>query len=267
MPEIDDVRLDVVKFFNLYARLAAIQLGTLVNAHDYHTIKRLVHVEDDSVRAAVEAADPLAEILIDGIEALPSTERDGATELTIDPGGSLATLFQDNPLARALRPKLWLAYDLRNDAPRVCGMLTSCIYERDDALSTTRLTQHYCSQHGLPRLDGGWTLVDVVVSDKHGTGALLLLHAIVAAARQKRSGVCSIAVTKGGRKLFSAFGFDTSHSWKEKRGQRYLCHARLQDIHLADLHRRLKVATVLIESVCSREGLTAKSRDRLIGRC
>ena len=44
----------------------------------------------------MEAADPLAELLIDGIEALPATEKDGASELTIDPGGSLATLFQDH---------------------------------------------------------------------------------------------------------------------------------------------------------------------------
>lgn len=266
MPDLDDARLDQIRFFSLYAKLAAIQLGTLVNAHDYHTVKRLVQVEEESIVAA-ESEDPLAEILVEGILSLPSTERDGATELSIEPGGSMAALFQDHPLARALKPKLWIAYDLQDEEPVVCGMLTSCLYERDDALSTTRLTHQYCSRHGLPRLDSNWTLIDVVASSKPGTGALLLLSAIVTAARQKRTGICSIAVTKAGRRLFASFGFETSHGWREKGGHRYLCHARISDLHLADLHRRLRVHDALITDVCFREGLTKASKDRLIGRC
>jgi hypothetical protein len=185
-----------------------------------------VQVEEESILAA-ETEDPLAEILVEGILALPSTERDGKTELAIEPGGSMAALFQDHPLARSLKPKLWIGYDLQGNEPVVCGMLTSCVYERDDALSTTRLTQQYCAQHGLPRLDSSWALIDVVSASKAGTGGLLLLSAIVTAARQKRTGLCSIAVTKGGRRLFESFGFQTSHGWKERGGQRYLCHARI----------------------------------------
>ena len=144
----------------------------------------------------------------------------------------------------------------------------SCVYERDEALSTTRLTQQYCAEHGLPRLDSNWTLIDMVASSKPGTGALLLLSAIVTAARQKRTGLCSIAVTKGGRRLFASFGFETNHGWREKGGQRYLCHARLADLRLADLHRRLRVHDALITDVCVREGLTTSSKERrLIGRC
>ena len=230
-------------------------------------MKRLVQVEDESIVAAA-SEDPLAEILVEGIHALPATERDGKSELSIEPGGSMAALFQDHPLARSLKPKLWIGYDLQGaDEPVLCGMLTSCVYERDEALSTTRLTQQYCAEHGLPRLDSNWTLIDMVASSKPGTGALLLLSAIVTAARQKRTGLCSIAVTKGGRRLFASFGFETNHGWREKGGQRYLCHARLADLRLADLHRRLRVHDALITDVCVREGLTTSSKDRLIGRC
>ena len=160
-----------------------------------------------------------------------------------------------------------MGYDLRGDAPRVCGMLTSCAFERDDALGTTRLTHAYCAQHGLPRLDAHWTLVDVVASGKAGTGALLLLHALVAAARQRRAGLCALAVTKGGRRLFASFGFAADHGWRERGGQRYLCHARLADVRLADVHRRLRVHDALLTDVCVREGLTARTRERLVGRC
>ena len=149
MPGVDDARLDQVKFLALYARLAGVQLGTLVNAHDYHAVRRLVRVEGEGV--AADGDDPLAALLVDGIHALPSVERDGASELALDPAGSLAALFQEHPLARALKPKLWVGYDLRGDAPRVCGMLTSCAFERDDALGTTRLTHAYCAQHGVGR--------------------------------------------------------------------------------------------------------------------
>ena len=89
----------------------------------------------------------------------------------------------------------------------------------------------------------------------------------ISAARQKRTGLCSIAVTKGGRRLFASFGFETNHGWREKGGQRYLCHARLADLRLADLHRRLRVHDALITDVCVREGLTTSSKERLIGRC
>ena len=89
----------------------------------------------------------------------------------------------------------------------------------------------------------------------------------VTAARQKRTGLCSIAVTKGGRRLFESFGFQTSHGWRERGGQRYLCHARIADLHLADLHRRLRVHDALLRDVCVREGLTGTSKERLVGRC
>ena len=262
MPDIDDRRLD--RFLNLYSRLAQIQLGTLINAYDYNAIKRLIEVDGDDI--AADGDDPLAERIVDGVKALPSVESDGQGELSIDPPASMAALFQDHALAKSLKPKLFVGFDLQDDAS-VCGMLTMCSFERDDALSTSRLSQSYCSTHKLPRIDSNWQLVDVVASSKQGTGALLLLTALIHAARARKTGILSIAVTRAGRRLFQSFGFQTEHGWRERGSQRYLCHCRLSDVHLVDLHSRLRVHDSLLTDVCFRNGLTARSVHNLVGRC
>ena len=265
MPDADDSRLNQTKFFVLYSRLASTQLGTLVNTYSYNDVKRMIRVDDNEIDP--DGDDPLSEIIVEGIKELPHTEVDGKAELSIDPPASMAALFQDHPIARSLKPKLWVALDLLDEDTPVCGMLTACTFERDAALSTSKLTQPYCTQHELPRLDSNWLLVDVVASSKSKTGALLLLQAVISAMRAKKSGVCSIAVTKAGRRLFTAFGFQTDHSWKEKGGQRFLCYARVADIHLADLHTRIRVHDALLTDVCFRNGLTPKTAQSLIGRC
>lgn len=267
MPSVDtnDPRLDQTRFWVVYSKLAQIQLGTLCNAYDYHSIKRLIEVEGDDVSAHTD--DPLAERIVAGIKALPSKVRVGSETMIIDPPASLAALFQVHPLARSLKPKLFVGFDLQDANATVCGMLSACTFERDEALSTGRLTQAYCTTHQLPRLDANWMFVDVVASSKPGTGALLLLGAIVAAARAKKTGVCSIAVTRDGRRLFSAFGFSTDHGWREGKAQRNLCHIRLKDVHLGELHARLRVHDALLADVCFRNGLTAQSAPNLIKRC
>ena len=262
--EIDDRRLDQTRFYALYSRLAQIQLGTLVNTYDYNSIRRLIDVEGDDITA--DSDDALGEQIVDGVKALPSMETDGKGELSIDPPASMAALFQDHSLARSLKPKLFVGFDLQDEAT-VCGMLTMCTFERDDALSTSRLSQTYCTTHKLPRIDSNWQLVDVVASSKQGTGALLLLAALIHAARAKKTGILSIAVTRAGRRLFQSFGFDTEHGWRERGSQRYLCYTRLADVQLADLHSRLRVHDSLLTDVCFRNGLTPRSVHNLVGRC
>lgn len=263
--DLDDRRLDQIRFLGVYSRLAQVQLGTLTNAYDYHAIRRLIAVDGDDVEA--EGDDPLAEIIVDGIKALPGTEREGTSELSVDPPASMAALFQQHALARSLKPKLFVAFDLRAARATVCGMLSACTFARDDALSTTRFAPAYCTTHGLPRFDANWMLVDVVAASKRGTGALLLLQCIVHAARAKKTGIVSVAVTKGGRRLFEACGFDTSHTWRERSSARHLCYARITDIHLADLHARLRVHSSLLTDVCFRNGLTSRTMHNLVGRC
>lgn len=260
----DDARLDQARFIALYLKLAQVQLGTLANTYDYHSIRRLIRVSGDDIEA--EGEDPLGDRIVEGIHALPSSETDGGSTLSIDPPASMAALFQEHELARSLKPKLYVGFDLQ-DGAAVCGMLTTCSFERDPALSTSRFTQGYCSTHHLPRFEASWTLVDVVASSKHGTGALLLLNAVVGALRAKKAGILSIAVTKAGRRLFESFGFATEHSWRERGGQRYLCYARTADVKLTTLHSRLRVHNTLLSDVCFRNGLTNRTMHHLIGRC
>ena len=263
MPSASDPRLDQVKFWAMYSKLAQTQTGTLVNTYRYHDVKRLIHVDEEDIEA--KGSDKLAKRLVDGVKALPTAGRGRDSE--IDPPASLAILFQEISLARSLKPKLWLAFDLRDDKAAVCGLLTGSDFLRDDGLSTSKFTQSYLTQHQLPRFDANWTLVDVVASSKRGTGALLLLQCIIASARAKKTGILSIAVTAAGKGLFQACGFDTSHSFKDKGGTRTLAFARMGDIHLGKLHTRLRVHTSLLEETCLREGLTPASADRLIPRC
>ncbi|MDC0525415.1 hypothetical protein OAO87_00355 [bacterium] len=239
----------------------------LVKGYSYNDIKRLIRTIDDSDEEGIEAnsEDPLAERLVEGIAALPNSERDAAGELEISPSASVGALFQPIPEARELRPRLWIGFDLSNDDAPVCAMLTACDFTTDKALSTARFTSQYLTTHSLPRFDAQWTLIDVVSASKKGAGGLLALHAYLAATRAHRKGVCSIAVTKAGKRLFDTLGFDCSHSWREKGSVRYLCHASA--LHMEDIHAKLKVADPLLQQICWREGLTERSRASLVGRC
>lgn len=261
----DDRRLDQVRFLALYSRLCSIQYSTLVNRYDYYSIKRMVSTLGEGIDARGD--DPLAARLVSGIQELPTTVREGATELELDPPASVSALFQESTIARDLKPKLWVGLDLSDGDLGVCGLLTACSFLQDESLSTSKLSPSYLSKNGLPRLDDAWMLVDVVASSKRGTGALLLLNALITAARAKYTGVASVAVSKAGRRLFQSFGFRVDHGWKERGGMRYLCTVKLTELHLGDVHARLRVHDDLVSDVCWREGLTASSRDRLISRC
>ena len=263
MPSPDDPRLDQLKFFVMYAKLISIQYGTLINVYRYNDVKRMIEVHGDDIEA--RGVDSLGAQLVEGVKALPKAGR--GRDAQIDPPASLASLFQEHELARSLKPKLWLAFDLQDDKATICGLLTACDFVCDNALSTSKLTQAYCTQHQLPRLDASWQLIDVVASDKRGSAALMLLNCIIAATRAKKTGLVSIAVTAGGRNLFESCGFNVSHSWKERGGMRTLAHCKMNNIHLGVLHTRLRLHNRMLDETCVREGLTPRTSDRLIGRC
>ena len=113
----DDARLDQARFIALYLKLAQVQLGTLANTYDYHSIRRLIRVSGDDIEA--EGEDPLGDRIVEGIHALPSSETDGGSTLSIDPPASMTALFQEHELARSLKPKLYVGFDLQ-DGAAVC---------------------------------------------------------------------------------------------------------------------------------------------------
>ena len=248
---------DTSKSIATFVRLAQISVGTLVQTHSWHAVKRLIEVNsDEEVEAASD--DPLAEMLVEGAEALRHTERSGSGEYDIEPAASLAALFDaDSSVAKSLKPKLHLAYDLRTDAT-ICGFCSACDWSVDDSLGTGRFTASYLREHDLPRFDSSWLLIDVIASSKPMTGALLCLQVYLAA--KAKSGVVAVAVTKGGKSLFQQLGFH-SHSFREEGGYTALVYAPAGSLSMGTINRRLKFSgdKELLASICWRFGLTAKT--------
>ena len=124
------------------------------------------------------------------------------------PTGAIAALFDAGTLQKSLKPKLLMALSLR-DGVSVDGCLVQCLFARDDALSTELFTQAYCAHHKLPRFDARWGFIDVVASRKAPCGALLVLHAVLNAARSRPplQGVCAVAVTGMGQRLLKSLNF------------------------------------------------------------
>ena len=103
-----------------------------------HSIKRLVCVLDgDDVEACGD--DPLSRVLVDGIKQLSSLERADGGEQEVEAPASMAALFQEHnhKLARALKPKLFAAFDLREGVRHrlcLCGDRYQCRYRCLDVL-------------------------------------------------------------------------------------------------------------------------------------
>lgn len=256
---------DTSKSIATFLRLSQVAVGTLVQTHSWHAVKRLIEVNsDEEVEAASD--DPLAEMLVEGAEALRHTEPSGAGEYDIEPTASLAALFDGNSnVAKSLKPKLHLAYDLRTDAS-ICGFCSACDWSVDESLGTSRFVASYLREHKLPHFDSSWVLIDVIASSKPMTGALLCLQVYLAA--KAKSGVVAIAVTKGGKSLFSKLGFE-SHPFREEGGHKALMYAPAGSLSMATINRRLKFAgdKELLSSICWRFGLTPKTSGSLVRRC
>ena len=163
-----------------------------------------------------------------------------------------------------------MAISLR-DGVSVDGCLVQCLFTRDDALSTTMFTQAYCAQHGLPRFDARWGFIDVVASRRAPCGALLVLHAVLNAARSRPplQGVCAVAVTTAGHRLLTSLNF-SCYAYRHGGAQQHMCYLRLPgDLSFAHVKRKLRFDgdTQIVESVCWREPLSANAKSSVIGRC
>ena len=133
-------------------------------------------------------------------------------------------------------------------------------------LGNERFTQSYCAAHELPRLGTDWLFCDVVTSTKPGTGALLLLQLYVLAC-QRHAGVCAVCVTKRGKSLFQALGFDLFH-YREGGASRALAHARSGSLSMKRIARRLKFEgdARVLQDVCYRLQILRPERN-VVARC
>jgi len=257
-------------------------LGTLVKAAatarsvllqpplNFSSVKRLIEVDEDTeeISANEECDDQLAEELVDAAADLSFTERQGSSEISVDPSASLATLFdKDSQDAKTLKPRLYLAWEM-SDAPNICGILTACEFSRDDSLGTSKFSQSYMDSRGIPRLSANnCLLVDVVSSsgDPRGVGALLLISAYMTVFRSRKyEYLAAVAVSAPGKSLCERLGFHT-HSFREGT-QRQFCWIRAGELSAADLNRRLRVDSKL-PAVCWRHGFTARTSHKRYARC
>jgi hypothetical protein len=270
MPPLDTEGYDTAKSISTFTNLASIALGTFVpQAYNFNAIKRLVHVDsDDESVTPTTAEDPLSALLVEAAENMSFIERDGASEIEITPSASLASLFdRRSPVAKALRPRLLLAFDLHASAS-ICGFCSACDWTEDASLGTERWSASALEKVGAPRFDTKWLLIDVVASRKRGTGALLVLAIYLTVCRSKQyRGVCCTAVSKSGKSLFTALGFQT-RAYRDK-GAKALCWAATDSLSMEHISKRLRFDgdEALLSGICWRLGLTPKTSSRVVGRC
>ena len=237
-----------------YAQLIGIQSGLLVQTVSYHDVKFLV----DHDVSPTGQSDPFLQMIADGL-------RRNITK--IRPLGSMATLFnRGDEMPRTSNPRLFIAISLRGGVDVLASCL-SCVFAKDATFGTSLFSRHFCSKHGLPRLDTKWWLIDVASSTIH-SGALVILHAILSAARAKLTGVCALAMGDGLR-LLRSMNF-TCVPFHEGSRKRHVCFMNLRrDLSFTKLNKQMRFAgdAQMIDSAGWNPPLSMRAVSSVIGWC
>ena len=290
MPELtDDKEWDTPKNLSMLLKACQISTQTLLNQYSYHDVARMITIhdarEDDDgtdddegegetedegegseSRIQAKGDDPLAELLVEALEILESTAREGRLDVTVSPMDSVAALFHKD--SKPLKARLFLAFDLGSESADCVGCLACCAFEENDDMLTSRFTASYLESKSLPDLQS-YMLIDTVSATKQPVGMMLLLQCYMAAVKAGKAGVCFIAVSSAGKQLARNFGL-TAHRYKEEGASRELCHMEIGSISVDHLNKKLRIGdanTKVLTEVCTRGGLTSRSRDRVFSRC
>lgn len=270
MSDIDNDSYNTKRAIATFLKIGATKRQVLLPpALPYSQVKRLIEIDPDDdtvVNVDEDCDDDIAEAIVESASNLSFSERIGSAEVEVNMQASLAVLFdRDSQEANQLKGKLWLAVSMQRD-PVILGMMTTCFFSRDDALSTSKFTHNYCRENGIPSLSNAM-LIDCVVGspDIRGLGTLMVLSAYMAMQRSRTLNViCSVAVTTGGRALFTDLGFH-EHRFREGT-QRSFFWARAGDLKARNIKRRLRWDDE-VERTCFRRGLTERSADKRYARC
>ena len=108
MPDLDNEEWNSQKPLAMVAKIASIQSSLLVVGYGYHDVARLIKVrdedetededatepesEDDMVEA--KSDDPLAQVLIDALNDLETTTREGPLDIDVSPKTSVSQMFK-----------------------------------------------------------------------------------------------------------------------------------------------------------------------------
>ena len=283
MPDLDNEEWNSQKPLAMVAKIASIQSSLLVVGYGYHDIARLIKVrdedetededatepesEDDMVEA--KSDDPLAQVLIDALNDLETTTREGPLDIDVSPKTSVSQMFKKGKEQRDAKPRLWLCFDVADEAKCV-GSVTALKFRRDTDLLTERFTAPYLSTHKLPRNLGQYLWIDVISAKRKPAGMLLLLNAFLYSSRSKDfRGIAFVAVTKKGVQIGTNFGMH-QHTYREDGATRHLMYMANDEIDLSHLNQKLRLGSAnafILESLCSRHGLQERTRHRVIARC
>jgi len=285
MPDLDNEEWNSQKPLSMVAKIASIQSSLLVVGYGYHDIARLIKVRDEDETEDEDATepeseeedmveaksdDPLAEVLIDSLNELESTTREGGLEIDVSPKTSVAQLFKKGSEQRDGKPRLWLVFDIADDEAKCVGSLTGLKFRRDANLLSERFTSAYLTQHKLPRNLGQYLWIDVVSAKRKPAGMLLLLNAFLYSSRSKDfRGIAFAAVTKKGVQIGTNYGMH-QHTYKEDGATRHLMYLANEEVDLKVINKKLKLGNAnnfILESLCSRAGLQERTRHRVIPRC
>lgn len=262
----DDAAYDSARSVATLVRAACTARNLLIPSPlSFHDVARLVDVGDDeSVSPRDDQDDPLAQELCDAAEALEYTERIGGVETAVSVADSMAALFdRTSAEARALRPRLFVAWRLQGDSQQsIAAMLCACLYSRDKTLGTERFSQEYCAKHSIPRMGQNTLFVDVVCSrgQPRAAGALLFLSAYLQVLRSRSlTYLCTIAVTSKMKRLCEQLGLATV-SYREGGASRTFAWCRKGDLSGSVIAARLHLRRELSE-LCWRAGATRRTQN------
>ena len=252
-----------------YVQLAETALGIHTFSLSYHDVKRLVTVDESDPDVDVGVlkngcTDYLGKLLTEQVGTFCDSDM-------VKYANSSGTLFKNDKTHRDLLPRIYLALDLRHGCECVGGLNTLRYPGPDASVSTEFLTPQFIQKNQLPVFDESWVLCDLVCSKRSPTASLLVmsLFTTVARGRARRPvGIMAIAINDRSRKTFSRLGFHEL-VFKSNGDKRFLMYAELEDIKMGKVVKRLHFDenTLLLQQICYRSGLSAKTADRVIGRC
>jgi hypothetical protein len=274
MPELENTeQWNQPKTLAMLAKIASVATSLLVNTYGYPDVSRLIQInnvdcdEDDDVEEVLVAKsdDKFSEILVSSLNRLQVS----ASGHDISPANSVAHLFHKE--SKSLKARLWITFNLSHDEGQACGVCTGCKFVSSEAMLTDKFTMEYIRQHNLPNLNS-YFLIDIISADQPPSGMLMLLHVCVWAIKQKMGGVAAIAVSRKGVQLFLNFGFKKTHTFKVDSFNCTLMTLAVGDVSLSHINQKLKIGTSItnkkvVQSICTRNGLQQRTKDRVYTRC
>lgn len=284
MPDLNDDTLswDTPKNIGMVSKVASVATQILVNQYSYHDVVRMVKAvrndaesgsdDDDATedecdtRLEAKGDDPLASLLATAIESLETVVREGRDELTISPATSVAELF--NKESKHMKPRLFVAFDLGSDTAECTGCATCCNFTQSEDFLTDKFSDSYLKRNKINNLTN-YLMIDAISARKPPSGLMLLLNIYTTAVRSKYDGICFVGVSAKGKKLGHNFGMQ-SHKYKEDGMNRELMWMPVDELSISHLNKKLRIGsanTKVLTQICTRTGLTSRSRGTVYPRC